>query len=124
MNSMNVIVSSANAAAATKLAASLAPHLSGISIGTSFEETRAAIARNRAGGAVVDLETCDLGQVQQLCREFPGTNIVCTHRLADEQMWVAALSAGAVDCCYDGDVASILKAVGHAAALKAKRTAA
>src|SRR5581483_1335618 len=63
MNSMNVIVSSANAAAATKLAASLAPHLSGISIGTSFEETRAAIARNRAGGAVVDLETCDLGQV-------------------------------------------------------------
>jgi hypothetical protein len=124
MKLTDVIVSSADGAIAAKLAASLSPHLSAVSIGLSFEQTRDAIARHRATGAVIDLETCDLGQVEQLCREFPATRIVCTHRLADEQMWVAALTAGAADCCYDADIASILRAVGQAAAPAARRTAA
>ncbi len=115
MQSMDVIVSSTDVAMAARLAASLNPYLPGISIGHSLEETRAAIARHRSRGAVIDLETCGLEAVEQLCREFPGTRVVCTHRLADEQMWVAALSAGAADCCYEADVDSILRAVGTAA---------
>jgi len=114
MKLMHVVVSSADPAIAARLAASLSPHLAGITVGHSLHETRAAIARHRSAGVVVDLETLNLDDVEQLCREFPGAHVVCTHRLADEQMWTAALTAGAVDCCYDADVDGILKSVGFA----------
>jgi hypothetical protein len=36
--------------------------------------------------------------------------IVCTHRLADDRMWSAALGVGAVDCCHPSDVRGIVLA--------------
>jgi hypothetical protein len=124
MKSLQVVVSSANPAVAAELAASLRPHCPAIVVGKSLQETRAAIARHRATGVVVDLETLNLGEVEQLCREFPGTSVVCAHRLPDERMWTAALSAGAADCCHIADVASILKAVGSGSAPLVRSTAA
>jgi DNA-binding NarL/FixJ family response regulator len=114
MKLMHVVISSTDPSIAARLAASLSSHLPGIVIGHSLHETRAAIARHRAIGVVVDLETLNVDDVEQICREFPRANVVCTHRLADEQMWTAALGAGAVDCCYDVDVECILRAVGFA----------
>jgi hypothetical protein len=114
MKFSHVVVSSADPAIAARIAASLSPHFPGVAVSHSLLETQAAIARHRATGVVVDLETLNFDDVQELCREFPRTNVVCTHRLADEHMWTAALTAGAVDCCYDADVASILRGVGEA----------
>ena len=37
--------------------------------------------------------------------------IVCTHRIPDEQMWAAALAAGAEDVCPNDDVANVLTSV-------------
>jgi hypothetical protein len=36
---------------------------------------------------------------------------VCTHRIPDDEMWAEALTAGAIDCCQNADVAGILDAV-------------
>ncbi len=116
MQSVHVLVASNNPATAAKLAASLKPHFPSVLIRGSLEEARSAISGKRTRIVVLDLETVSLDQVQQLCREYTGISFICTHRLADEQMWTAALNAGATDCCYDGDVAGILRAAGAAAA--------
>jgi hypothetical protein len=57
------------------------------------------------------MEAASLSEVAQLSREFPKARIVCTHRLADEEMWTAALSAGAVDVCPSSDMQGIVSAV-------------
>jgi hypothetical protein len=45
-------------------------------------------------------------EVAALHREF-GLDVVCTHRVADEKMWVEAVNAGAVDVCYPNDANAI-----------------
>lgn len=109
---MHVVVISAGPDTATRLAARLRPHVASITVGRSLQEAREAILRKRSASLVVDLETLRLAEVQEFCREFRDTSVVCTHRLADEQMWAASLSAGASDCCYGEDVEGILKAAG------------
>jgi hypothetical protein len=68
---------------------------------------------HRADVAIVDLELARLDEVQQLCRQFTNTSIVCTHRLADEKLWTMALAAGAVDCCASSDVRAIVLAASN-----------
>lgn len=111
MKPVNVVVASNDPIAASRLAASLNQHFRSVAVARSLQEARAAITKNRAQLAVVDLETLGLPEVQQLCREFRHVRVICTHRLADEEMWAAALAAGAIDCCYDADVPSIVQAV-------------
>jgi DNA-binding NarL/FixJ family response regulator len=77
---------------------------------SSLEELRNALVKHRAELVVVDLEKTPLEIIAQLAREFPAVCIVCTHRLADEQMWTAALNAGAVDICPSYDTGSVLNA--------------
>lgn len=67
------------------------------------------IAQQRTGVAILDIEAASLAEVQRLTKEFPHSSIVCTHRLADEDMWVAALRAGALDVCASSDVAGIIR---------------
>jgi DNA-binding NarL/FixJ family response regulator len=67
-----------------------------------------AIRRHRAEVAILDVETSSLSEVQRLHREFPGLSIVCTHRVADEEMWAAALNAGASDMCPAFDTKGIV----------------
>ena len=95
---------------AAALAASLLRHFHTVRIATSLEEVRAAIPRHRAEFAIVDLELVGIPGVEQLRRDFASISIVCTHRLADEKLWAAALAAGALDCCHASDVRSIVLA--------------
>ncbi|HVP53356.1 MAG TPA: hypothetical protein VMU45_00045 [Candidatus Eisenbacteria bacterium] len=88
----------------------------------SAEEVSHAIARTRAGLAVVDLELVGLAQVEELCREFPATAFVCIHRLADDAMWSQSLAAGAMDCCLSSDLLRILEAPQRYVASKQYRT--
>jgi len=76
----------------------------------SLEELRARIARQRAEVIVVDLELLSVSELQTLSKDFPGTSIVCTHRLADEEMWASTLSAGAADICHSHDTRAITRA--------------
>jgi len=81
--------------------------------GRSMEVCRASISKHRARVIILDIEMASLVEVESLSREFPGLSVVCTHRLADEEMWTAALSAGASDICPTYDTHSILTAALH-----------
>lgn len=109
MKPLNVVIAQ-DPRSAELLATSLHEHFKSINLAADSAELRHAIAKNRADVAIVDLELTNLLQVDELRREFPGLTVVCTHRLADEEMWSAALAAGAQDCCHPSDVRSIVHA--------------
>lgn len=76
----------------------------------SASELRDLIPRFRPDVVVVDIETASLSEIEQLHREFTSVCIVCTHRIADEEMWTAAMDAGAADICSATDSQAILTA--------------
>jgi DNA-binding NarL/FixJ family response regulator len=86
------------------------------------EEIRTLLVKHRAEVLVMDMEGARLDLVEGLHRDFPTTCIVCTHRVADEAMWAAALDVGASDYCQTSDTEGILLAAirnareGHSAA--------
>jgi hypothetical protein len=69
------------------------------------------LARNHAEALVLNIEHWQLTDVESLHRDFPSLPIVCTHRIPDEEMWMAALEAGATDVCPADDVANVLTSV-------------
>ncbi len=111
MQSLNVVVASSDSKAAAQLAASLNTHFRSVAVARSLEEVRRAIPKHRAQLAIVDLELATLRDVRELCHEFDATSVVCTHRIPDEEMWMEALAAGAIDCCQNADVNSIVQTV-------------
>ena len=102
-----------NASAA--IAFSLCRHCGAVQLVSSHRELREAIPRHAASIVVADLESVDFGEVESLHRDFDGVTIVCTHRLADELLWAAALRCGALDCCYPTDCPGIVAALEHRA---------
>jgi DNA-binding NarL/FixJ family response regulator len=110
MKPLSVVVAQSNGKTAEVLAKSLYNHFRVVNVACNLDELRFAIPRHRADVAIVDLELAPLNQVQMLTREFAATRVICTHRLADEKMWMDALAAGAADCCYTSDVRAIVLA--------------
>src|SRR5947209_12330042 len=104
MKPLNVVVLQSNAHFADTLCASLQEHFKGISKARDLEEARHLVPKNRADVGILDLEAATLLEVDEFRREFPKLGIVCTHRLADEEIWTAALNAGALGCCHPSDV--------------------
>jgi DNA-binding NarL/FixJ family response regulator len=113
MKPLSVVVAQSNSQAAELLAKSLYNHFRVVHVAGTLDELRVAVPRNRADVLIVDLELATLPDVQQLKQEFSATTIVCTHRLADEKMWMDALAAGASDCCFSSDVRAIVMAASH-----------
>ena len=111
MQSLNVVIANCDSQSGAQLAASLNTYFRNVSVVRSLEEVRYAIPRHRAQLAILDLELASVEDVERLVREFNHTSIVCTHRIPDDEMWSAALAAGAIDCCQNADVASIVQAV-------------
>jgi len=72
---------------------------------------RKKVAANRPDAVVLDIEHWRLTDVQTLRRDFPALSIICTHRVPDEEMWMAAMEAGASDVCPSDDVATVLTSV-------------
>jgi len=106
------------------LASSLCHHFHAIHAAHSIEELRSTILKHRPQVAVLDVEMVPLSVIESLHREFNGVCIVATHRLADDEMWTAALNAGAVDICSSRDTPSIVSsALRHAPSI-ARRAAA
>jgi hypothetical protein len=68
------------------------------------------LLRHEAWMAVLDLEIVSLEGIRQLANTLSDLAIVATHRSPDERMWMAAVSAGAVEFCHPQDIRSILRA--------------
>ena len=122
MQALTIIVFQRDPRLAQSLASTLSLHYHAVHVATSVEELRVDISRYRAEVAVLDVEASCLEDVARLHHEFPGVSIVCTHRVADEEMWAAALDAGASDMCPACDTQGIATSAernapfGHASA--------
>lgn len=110
MHPMNVVIVQSDPQLAVLLADSLRQHFRAVHTIPTLEELRAAVLKHRALVVILDVEPARLAEVQQLRREFKNLCIVCTHRLADEDMWSEVLSAGATDICCSSDIPGILAA--------------
>src|SRR5579864_3820015 len=109
MQPLNVVLLQSDSRVAQSLASALANTFSSVRRVQSLVELRSSIAKHRAGIAILDMETASMSDVEHLSREFPKACIVCTHRLADEDMWTAAVNAGAADVCPPSDTGCIVR---------------
>ena len=96
---------------AQSLVGGLRSHFHAVLVTRSSDELRDNLAKNKPEAVVFDIEASRLAEVSDLRREFPSLPIVCTHRIPDEELWMAALEAGASDVCPAGDVNDILSSV-------------
>jgi DNA-binding NarL/FixJ family response regulator len=110
MQSLTVVLLQGDAGVAHSLVSSLSQGFSSVQQAQSLGELRNRVAKSRADVAILDIETAPISEIHHLSSDFPGTSIVCTHRVADEEMWAAALQAGAADVCPANDVAGIVRA--------------
>lgn len=109
LSSSVVVIAQNNASVAARLANDLHPHFAQVTVTESITELRTFLEHQDAQVAVLDMEVITLEEVRQLACTFKDLNIVCTHRSPDERMWMAALKAGAIECCHHADIHSILR---------------
>ena len=107
MQALTIIVFQHDSRVAQALASMLSLHYHAVFVATSLDDLWMDIARHRADVAILDIEGSCLADVEHLHRDFPQLAIVCTHRVADEEMWAAALNAGASDMCPTFDTKQI-----------------
>jgi DNA-binding NarL/FixJ family response regulator len=110
MQPLNVVVLQSDSAITQSLLDSLSSSFHSVVPTRSLRELRTSLAKYRAEVVVIDMEVATLRDVGELSREFPQAWIVCTHRLPDDEMWTAALGAGAADICPSSDTRGILSA--------------
>ena len=108
MQYASVVIFQSDPVTAQAVASGLSRHFESVHVAPSPEALRQTIARHRASVVIVDIEPARLSDVESLHREFPAASIVCTHRLADEEMWSAVLTAGADDVLPPSDIPGIL----------------
>ncbi len=107
----SVVVVESDAKLAQSLAGGLSSHFHSVQLTRSAEELRERVAKNRPQAVIVDMETSRLSDVRNLHQDFPLLPIVCTHRVPDDELWIAALEAGASDVCPADDVQKVLTSV-------------
>src|SRR5579863_3135177 len=108
MQPLDVVLLQRDQSAAGRIVSALTGTSASVHQIQSLDELRSAIARYRASIAIVDMEVASISDVEHLSREFPKACLVCTHRLADDRMWTAALNAGASDICPPSDTTTIV----------------
>jgi DNA-binding response OmpR family regulator len=111
MQSLSILIAEADGKISELLATNLRTHFRDIRVVRGLSELREKLTQNEEPYAViVDLELVNFQELHEICGRYRKAPVICTHRLADEEMWVAALAAGAVDCCAPNDIAGILRA--------------
>jgi len=113
MKSSSAAILLSDSGTAQFLGNSLSRTFHSVYLAGSVEDLRNAVAKHRSAVVVVDIEIASVIDVKQLCRDFPKTRIVCTHRVADEAMWMRVMEAGAADLCPSSDSHGILSAAIH-----------
>lgn len=76
----------------------------------SVDDLRTCAAKRRAEVLILDMEAIPVSDMAQLSHDYPEVSILCNHRLADDDLWLAALNAGAEDCFASHDTRGILQA--------------
>ncbi|MGA7905826.1 MAG: hypothetical protein WCA16_00365 [Candidatus Sulfotelmatobacter sp.] len=109
--SPSVVLLASDPKTAQTLAGGLGSHFHSVVLANSREELREKIAKNRPEAVVLDVEYSRLTDVQNLHQDFPTLPIVCTHRIPDEELWMAALEAGASDVCPSDDAENVVRSV-------------
>jgi DNA-binding response OmpR family regulator len=104
----SVVVLESDPRLAQSLAGGLSSHFNSVLLTRSGEELRARVAGNRPEVVILDMEYSRLTDVSNLHHDFPSLPIVCTYRIPDEELWIAALEAGASDVCPADDVQGVL----------------
>jgi DNA-binding response OmpR family regulator len=116
--SQSVVLLANDLKTAHYLASGLGPHFHSVVVANSHDELREIMAGNHPEAAVIEVEYSRLSDVRNLHQDFPALTIICTHRIPDEELWMAALEAGASDVCPSDDVqnvvASVLRSIGAA----------
>jgi DNA-binding response OmpR family regulator len=107
----SVVVLESDPRVAQRLAAHLSDHFHAVHLTHSGDELHERVAKNRPEVVVLNMEYSLLTDVRRLRLDFPLLPIVCTHRIADEQLWIEALDAGASDVVRSDDVQSVLTSV-------------
>jgi chemotaxis response regulator CheB len=105
-----VVVLEKNPAIAHSLAGGLRSHFS-VRLAGTREELRDTVTQKLPEVVVLNIEYWRLTDVESLHRDFPELSIVCTHRVPDEEMWMAALEAGASDVCPADDLGDVVASV-------------
>src|SRR5450755_2075256 len=95
---------------AHSLAGGLRPHFS-VRVASIQKEVRDTLTQKLPEVVVLNIEFRRLTDVETLHRDFPELPIVCTHRVPDETLWMAALEAGASDVCPIDDVRDVIASV-------------
>jgi DNA-binding NtrC family response regulator len=113
----SVVILERDPKVAQYLAWGLRPHFQTVHFVNSRDELRERLTRESPKALVLDIEFERLSDVELLHRDFPHLPIVCTHRIPDEEMWMAALEAGASDVCPADDVDNVLTSVLRSVAL-------
>jgi DNA-binding NtrC family response regulator len=106
----SILIAHRDRGTAQALATALHSRFPSVRMAASLQELEVAIPKYKAEVIVCDLETIDLRGVTQLASGQHQV-VICTHRVPDEAMWIAALEAGAADCCAVSDPRSIVGAV-------------
>jgi len=107
----SVIVLESDPRVAQSLAGMLSSHFHSVHFTRSGDELRERVAKNRPEAVILDMEQSRLTDVSSLRRDFPLLPIVCTHRIPDEEFWLAAMEAGASDVCPTDNVHDVLTSV-------------
>ncbi len=113
---LNVVLLEKDPGVAQSLAGGLRSRFS-VHVTGSHKELLDDVARNHPEAVVLNLEHSPLTDIERLHHAFPQLPIVCTHRIPDEEMWMAALEAGACDVCPADDVDNVLSSVLRSTAL-------
>lgn len=111
MHAANVVLYQKDAGAARALINQLSQHLHAVHLARNCDEIRSNIVRHRADILILDLENTCLKELEILHHEFPALSIVCTHRLADDELWTAALTQGAADVCEPRNTEDVMRAI-------------
>lgn len=93
---------------AQSLAGGLSSHFNSVLLTRSRDELRERVAGSQPEVVILDMEHSRLADVRNLHHDFPLVPIVCTYRVPDDEIWIAALEAGASDVCPAGDVQNVL----------------
>jgi len=107
----SVVVLESDSRLARSLAGGLSSHFHSVDLMRSGDELRERVTKNRPEAVILDMEYSRLTDVRNLHHDFPSLPIVCTYRVPDEELWIAAMEAGASDVCPADDVQDVLKSV-------------
>jgi DNA-binding NarL/FixJ family response regulator len=104
----SAVVLESDSRLARSLAGGLSSHFNPIHLTHSGDELRERVAGNRPQVVILDMEYSRLTDVRNLHHEFPTLPIVCAYRIPDEELWIAAMEAGASDVCPADDAQNVL----------------